>query len=164
MKNNKPNSELTPGAIVFGAALSAPVGALCGGITGSLGKLSLSLFSPGIGGFGSFATFAGIGAIAAPLTILPKLLTDYLYNNSAYLKKHPYLKSFLKDTTGMLLSAGAIAAAAAMISSPIGLSVACMMVIPTIFYVLKTLCNVINSFLAPKDNQVLESAPRPVSC
>ena len=148
MTNKKDKVRLTPGKVLVGAAFSVPCGALFGGIMGSFGKAAVSLFNPAVANAaGTFVSFAGMGAIAAPLIIIPRLITDHFLNKSAYLASNPNLKSFLQDTTTLLLNLAAVATAAAIIGSPIGPAVLCMMIIPAAIYLLSTICNVVNACL-----------------
>lgn len=141
---NKP--KVTTSHIAGVALCEAAAGAALGGISGLFGKLGLSIFNPTLASAaGSFLTFATVGAIAAPLVILPTILSDCLIENMAFLEKRPNAKEFIKDTSKLLLQIAAIAAAAAILSTPIGPTVICMMVIPVIYYVLKSICNLVNA-------------------
>lgn len=146
MPNNR-NNKLTSRDVIGYSLLAAPAGALVSGISGSLGKWGLSLFNPSIvSSAGGLATFAGIGAIAAPLLILPKLLIDhFVINKSVFLELNPNLKEFVQDTSDLLLTLGAVTAAAAMLGSPLGVTVLCLMVVPAILYVLNTIVNAVNA-------------------
>ena len=146
--DNDSTTPFTPGAILVNAALEIPAGALVGGIQGSLGKALFSFFNaPLASTVGGFGTFAGIGAIAYPLIFLPKLLADHLIDNSAFLARNPNFKAFVSETSSLLVSLGAVTAAAALLGTPLAPTVISMMVIPAVLYVLSTVCNVINACL-----------------
>jgi hypothetical protein len=149
---SKNKNRLTPGGIIVAGAISAPFGALAGGIFGSLGQYAVSFFNPAMASVaGSFATFAGIGAIAAPLIIIPRILLDHVLNRSAFLAQRPNFKEFIQDTTSLLLNLAVVATAAAIIGSPIGPTILCMMIIPAAIYLLSTLCRAINACLNNAD-------------
>lgn len=145
-----PKSEkiepLTPGGLIIAGAIAAPFGALFGGVEGVLGRYGLSFFNPVMASAaGTFGTFAAMGAIAAPLLIIPKLLTDHFLNKSSFLNQHPNLKGFLADTNALLLSLAATATAALILGlPPLGATVISMMIIPAALYALSTLCRFIN--------------------
>jgi hypothetical protein len=139
-------TKVNPATIVVNGAIEAGCGAVLGGLSGLIGQYGVSFFSSVVANAaGSFGTFAALGAIAAPLVFLPQLLANYAIENNDYLNKHPYFKDFLKDTSRLVLQIGAVAAAAAMLSTPIGPTVICMMVIPAIYYLLSSICNAINA-------------------
>lgn len=145
----KEATKLSPCSLLGEMAIAAPLGALGGLIGGSIGKWGMSFFNPSAAALaGSIGTFALMGAIAAPLTVIPHKITSHFLNNNEFLKTHPNLKGFLKDTATFLYYLGAVAAAAAMLSIPVfGPTVLAMMIIPAAFYAIKTLCAVINGII-----------------
>lgn len=160
MAHSKKNNQLTTTDIILTGAVVAPIGALVGGISGGLGKCAVSFFNPAMASAaGSFLTFAAVGAIAAPLMILPKLITDYLINKSHFLNKHQNLKEFLENTSTFLLTLGAVAASAAILGTPIGPTIICMMVIPAVLYAINAICSAINAFFNP--DEVKDDEPTP---
>jgi hypothetical protein len=157
--NTPPKGKLTPCKIVTKGATEAAFGALLYGASGYIGRYGVSFFSPSVAcAVGSFATFAALGAVAAPLMLLPKLLTDLLIERSDYLNRNPHLKVFVIDTTRLLLQIAAVAAAAAILTTPIGPTIICMMVIPAIYYVLKTICDLVNNCRLAANNRVIVPA------
>ena len=157
-KKTKP-TKLTPGVVI----ISAPFGALSGGFTGSLGKASCSFFNSSVTStVGGFATFAAVGAIATPLVVMSSLLVNHFIDNSDFLSRHPNAQRFMKDTSTLLLELAAVAAAAAMLGTPVGATVLCMMVIPAACYLLSTLCTAINTCLSSdkEEEDELEGSDR----
>lgn len=140
------HERLTKAQVVKRAAGEAIIGGALGGVCGLFGKWGLSFFNPAMTSVvGSVGTLVATGAIAAPLIFIPTIITDCLIENSEALKQSPHTKEFLKDTARLLLQIAGVAAAAAILSTPIGPTVVCMMVIPAIYYALKSICNVVNS-------------------
>jgi hypothetical protein len=146
--SKSPNNEeaLTPGELIIAGGILAPLGALFGGINGILGRYSLSFFNPVLASAaGTFGTFAAMGAIAAPLMIVPKHLTEHFLNKNEYLKEHPNLQGLLLDTNKLLLSMGAVTTAALLLGlPPLGASVIAMMIIPAIVFALSSICRLVN--------------------
>jgi hypothetical protein len=141
-------SELTTEGVLLTGLVAAPIGALGGGIFGCLGNSALSFFNPALAStVTGFATFASLGAIALPLMLLPKYLTDHFINNSKFLNRHPHLKGFIQDTTDVLLCLGAVTSAALILGTPLGATVISMMVIPAAIYLLSNLCRVVNALV-----------------
>lgn len=139
-------AKLTKTHIVKRAAVEAVTGAVVGGFSGLFGKFGVSIFNPAVAhAAGSFSTFAAVGAIAAPLVFIPTIISDCLIEESEFLNRSPHVKEFVKDTARLALQLGAIASAAAMLSTPIGPTIICMMVIPAIYYMLKSICNLVNA-------------------
>ena len=165
-ENKTGTATLPPVAgVLIAEAIAAPVGALVYGVTGILGKSCLSFFnSSAASAVGGFSTFAAVGAIAAPLAILPHKISDHLITNSSFLKKHPFLQKFLSDTVYLLLNLASVTAATAMLSLPLVPTVMCAMIIPAAFYLLNQLINVIQACIAPKsslaEQQQIEGAPK----
>ncbi|RUR13591.1 hypothetical protein [Legionella sp. km772] len=150
MAKNKP---LTTSDVIAESILAMPVGAILGGISGVLGRGAISFFNPVVAGAaGTFGTFAGVGLIALPLTIIPNYITNRLLSQSEFLKKHPRLSGFLADTAEFLITLGAVAAGAALVSSTFAATLTAVMIIPAILYALNTLCNVINACLGVEDD------------
>lgn len=145
------HAKVTKTQILKRAGIEAVTGAGLGGVSGFFGKAAISMFNhSAVHHVGSLTTFAAVGAIAAPLIFIPTLISDYLIEESESLRRCPNLKSFLKDTARLCLQIGAVASAAAMMSTPIGPTVLCMMIIPAIFYLVKSICNLVN---AVEDNE-----------
>lgn len=142
-------TDLTPGGVIGNAIISMPFGALAGLVSGSLGKVGISFFSSSMASAaGTAATFAGVGAIAAPLVIIPVYIVNKILANNAnneFLKTRPKLAKFLADTANFLITLGAVTASATLLGASWPATIMAMMVIPTIIYALSTLCNVINA-------------------
>ncbi|WP_133136852.1 hypothetical protein [Legionella rowbothamii] len=118
----------------------AGVGAVYGGVGGVVSKYVYSFFSPEmVSNAGNFLSFAGVGALAALLKWVPQLLTKDYLNNNDYLAEHTILKSFIENSLKLAYSFAAVAASAALIGCPVGPTVACMMLLPTITWVLTCL-------------------------
>ncbi|MDR3501016.1 MAG: hypothetical protein P4L79_00360 [Legionella sp.] len=116
------------------------VGAVCGGLGGVVSQYAYSFFSPEmVSNAGGFLSFAGVGALAAILKWIPQLLTKDYLNNHNYLAEHINLKSFIENSLNLVYSCAAVAASAALIGSPVGPTVACLMLFPTITWVLTSL-------------------------
>lgn len=141
--------KLTAGHVLGHAALSVPVGALVYPLFGSLGKFALSFFDSSMASCaGSFGTFAAMGAIAAPLVIIPSIIKDHFLDHSEFLKNYPNLKGFLNATSSFLINLGAITAAAAMLSIPVfGATVISMLIIPAVCNALMALYHTIQGAL-----------------
>lgn len=150
MPSKKEFVPLTREGIVMASAAQVPVGALVKGVSGSIGKYSLSFFNPVLASTaGNFVTFLGMGALTTLIKFIPALVSKHLVDNNDYLNKHPFLKNILNDTIGFSLTLAATVASAAIIGfPPFGATVLCMMIIPTAIYALSMLCNVINLSLA----------------
>ncbi len=136
------------------ACAEAGVGGVFGGVGGIVSKYAYSFFKPEIIISASdFAVFAGVGALAALLKWIPQLLTKDYLNNNDYLETHLNLKSFIEHSLNLAYSFAAVAASAVLIGSPVGPTVACMMLIPTITWVLSTLnyglSACISAYIAP---------------
>lgn len=142
MAKNKP---LTTSDVIVESILAVPVGAVLGGLSGVVGRGAISFFNPVVAGAaGTFGTFAGVGLIALPLTIIPNYITNRLLSQSEFLKKHPILAAFLRDTADFLITLGAVAAGTALVSSTFPATLTAMMLVPAVLYALNTICNVIN--------------------
>jgi len=138
-KNVKTN--YTAEEIALQMAVAVPVGAVCHGIFGSLGKFSLSFFNPSLASCaGTFSTFAGVGAIALPLVIIPKLLKAKFFDNSSMLEDYPVLKNQLSKISDVFISIGSVATAALILGiPPFGATVISIMVIDVAVTALKAL-------------------------
>ncbi len=146
------NKPLTPGGFFNDALNIVPFGTSVGSVCGVFGRCAVSFFSPTMASAsGTFWTFAGVGLIAAPLTIIPDYIVKNLLSRSDFLKKNPRLGAFLADTASFLIILGAVTAGAALLSANLPATLVAMMVVPTIIYALKTLCNVINACLAQEE-------------
>lgn len=142
----KHEEALTKRDVVKAAVKETVAGAALGGVSGLIGRWGVSFFNPGVASaVGSAGTLFAMGAIAAPLIMLPSIIANCLIEESDILRKSPHMREFLKDTARFALQVAGVAAAAAMLSTPIGPAVICMMVIPAIFYALKSICNVVNA-------------------
>ena len=140
------NKPLNASDVILTSVVSMPFGALLGGISGVLGKGAISFFSPAVASAaGTFGSFAGVGLIAAPLTIIPSFISRHLLSRVDFLNKNPRLYSFVADTADFLITFGAVAAGAALLSSTFPATLMAMMIIPAAIYALKTLCNAINA-------------------
>ncbi|MBA2649850.1 MAG: hypothetical protein H0U75_09715 [Legionella sp.] len=140
------NSGIRKSQVIKKAGALAVGGALLGGVSGLSGKMGLSFFESNIGhAAGPFLTFAKVGAIAACISFIPTIGINLAIDNIYSLEERPNLKEFLKDTANFAIQIGAIAAAAALLSTPIGPTVICMLVIPALFYFVKSICNIINA-------------------
>jgi hypothetical protein len=137
--------KLTPAGVAIGAAFEVGKGALFGGLTGFAGNAALSFFTPATKLGLSFGTYASLGAIATPIMLLPQLIKNFLFSKSEYLNKHPNLKSVLSDTLDTLFYLGAVSAATAIMGTPFALTVASLMVIPTLLLALSVYCGVVNA-------------------
>ncbi|CAM4454768.1 MAG: hypothetical protein LEGION0403_FIIPPAGN_01264 [Legionella sp.] len=123
----------------------AGVGAVFGGLAGVVSQYAYSFFSPElVSHAGDVLSFAGVGALAALLKWLPQLLTKDYLNDNDYLAAHPHLKSFIENSLNLAYSFAAVAASAALIGSPVGPTVACMMLVPAINWVLICLNEVLS--------------------
>lgn len=152
--NQNINDELIIGQTLAAAAIgvgilevvAVPVGALGHGVQGIIGKACYSFFnSSATSAVGGFATFAGVGAIAAPLVVIPVMIAHLLIDNSSFLQQHPGLQSVIKDTTILLLNLASVTAAAAILSLPIVPTVMCLMIVPAIAFVLTQLFRAISA-------------------
>lgn len=120
--------------------------AIAGGIVGVAGGWTLSFFRPDIASSApGFYAAAGMGAIAFPLAIIPRLLINRLARDNAFFKDHPTLKEIFKDTASMLVATAGFVGAAMLTGAEILPTVASFMIIPTIFYALRMLTHAINS-------------------
>lgn len=134
----------------------AGVGAVYGGIGGVISKYAYSFFSPEmVNNAGSCLSFAGVGALAALLKWIPQLLTKDYLNNNDYLAEHINLKSFIEKSLNLTYSFAAVAASAALIGSPVGPTVACMMLLPTIAWVLTSLNDGLSAYITARLNSNL---------
>jgi len=146
------NKPLTSSDVIAESIVAMPVGALLGGISGVLGRGTISFFNPVLASAaGTFSTFAGVGLIALPLTVIPNYITNRLLSNSDFLKKHPKLAAFVADTSDFLITLGAVAAGTALVSSTFTATLLAVMLIPAVMYALNTICNVINDCLGADD-------------
>lgn len=134
-------------AEVFGRASgNVGLGAVFGGLSGLVSQYAYSFFSPElVSNAGGFLVFSGVGALAALLKWIPQLVTKDYLNDNDYLAEHINLKSFIENSLNLLYSFAAAAASAALIGSPVAPTVACMMLIPTIIWVLTSLNNVLSA-------------------
>lgn len=142
-KNSNPIK--TPLDVVCYGMLFIPVGAAAGGIFGTLGKWGLSIFNSKPNSFADIAHFAKLGAIAAPLTILPDLLSNYLLDHNSFLEQHPQLKELSKESIRLLFYLNAVVISARLLNEPIGTTVVETMVIPLSVSLLKGLISSLKS-------------------
>lgn len=147
-------NNISPDYVVAASIVAAPVGALLGCVNGSIGNFALSFFNPVMANSIKHVvvTSAALGAIALPLMILPKYLTDHFINNSKFLRKNPNLHGFVKETTDILITLGSVATAAVLLGTPFAASVVSMMIIPAAMYALSTLCLAINAVVNAKES------------
>ncbi|MFJ1268889.1 hypothetical protein ACD661_10005 [Legionella lytica] len=132
---------------IFGRASGeAGLGAVFGGLGGFASKYAYSFFSPELmSNAGGFLSFAGVGALAALLKWIPQLLTKDYLNDNDYLAEHINLKSFIENSLNLAYSCAAVTASAVLIGSPVAPTVACMMLIPTITWILASLNNALSA-------------------
>lgn len=129
MKNLE--SIFNPADIIAESIAAAGVGALFGGIRGSVGKCGLSFFNPALASTaGTFFTFAGVGAIALPLAMIPMKIKKLLLENSTFLSDKPVLKQFIDLTSSALIVLTSVTAAATILGTPLGTTLLCMMMLP----------------------------------
>lgn len=117
------------------------------GVSGWLGKYSLSFFRPDITNLaGGFGNFAGVGLIAQAFRFIPAILAHNLLNSSRFLEEYPNAKALLENTSKWMLTLGSTALAAMAIGlPPFGATVICMMVIPTFYTLLSNVVTLINA-------------------
>lgn len=159
-KVKKNETKITPGYFIGSSLVAAPFTALFGGLEGVIGRSTISFFNPVIASTaGSFGTFAVMGALTFPLAILPSLLVDHAFKNSTFLNNYPKTKEFLHDSATLLINFAAVSTAALIIGlPPFGITVLCMMVVPTVIFALKQICNVVNDCL---NNEAAPESPAP---
>lgn len=146
---NSASNKVTSCSFIGSSLVAAPFNAVFGGINGMIGRSSISFFNPIIASTaGSFGTFAVMGALTLPLVILPSILIDHAFKNSTFLSNYPKTKDFLHDSATLLTNFAAISTAALVMGlPPFGITVLCMMVVPTLLFVLKQICNVVHDCL-----------------
>ncbi len=129
IKNLKNNPVM--GTAIY-TSVETSLGALWGGLNGSIGKYSLSFFNPNFASVaGNFKTFALMSAISTPLFILPNILLDGFISNNQILKDYPNLQEILKSTAALLMQlSGVVAAALTLGLPPFGATVISMMILP----------------------------------
>lgn len=119
------------------------------GILGDFSKWGCSFFNPSFASTcGSFSTFLGVGALAAPLIIIPALITDHLLEKSPFLQRHLFMKRFLESSLGIIYAIGAVAVSAALIGSPIIPTMVPMLLLPVMLWALINVVNAVQAFTA----------------
>ncbi|WP_133136853.1 hypothetical protein [Legionella rowbothamii] len=150
--------------VLLEASTQALSGAIGGGILGIIGKYAGSFFVPElVSGAGGFSAFAGVGALAALLKWLPELLTNQYIDKNVFLKEHPHLQSIIKNSSGLAYSFASVAASAALVGSPVGPTLACMMLLPMICWALNVIRDVMNPLIEEKHFSS-EATSVPSSC
>ena len=145
----KEKAIYNPTLLALSLATSSPVGALLNGISGSVGRFSLSFFNPALASSaGTFWTFAGVGAIAGPLALIPLLLKEEFFDKSSLLEDHPTLKDSLSKIAETLIQLGSITSAALILGlPPFGATVISMMVVSVALNTLGSLCLLVSDCL-----------------
>ncbi|CAM4454812.1 MAG: hypothetical protein LEGION0403_FIIPPAGN_01265 [Legionella sp.] len=139
--------------VLLTAGSQAIDGAIGGGVVGVLGKFTGSFFAPGlVSGAGGFIAFAGVGALAALLKWLPEVLTDRYIENNAFLHEHPHLQSIIKASSELAYGFASVAASAALVGSPIGPTLACLMLLPVVVWALRAITEVVNALIEEKNS------------
>ena len=147
-------AKMTKSDIAGTVAVSALIGALSTGVGGTISKFGLSLFNPSLASTaGTFGTFAGLGAIAAPLAVIPYLLKQHFFDEKSVLKDHPILKKELSSTFNLInIATSTVTAALILGIPPFGTTVIVALAIPVISHALDSIFTLVSALLNNDDN------------